>query len=191
MKQFISLFLTFVFLMVSIALLTFAFFLTRTPDGPAPEIVEEQQQPEEDLESIFLGHPIFIGRDYYYSTDRHPDYEFDLRHNRRYLDFDHIIFPADQITDEDIINWSVTYLRRQGDWGIINLDNGNQLQVQVFSSQFAVNDTFTISYREQENNSADQSRADWWTIAHGQFSIDSELIGWQDLEENRISSPFE
>jgi len=191
MKHLISLFFTFVFLVVSMAFLTFAFFLIRPPSESVPEIIEEQ--PEEERESIFLGHPIFIGYNYYYSIDRHPDYGFDLRHNQRYLDFDHVIFPADQVTNEDIMNWAIVYLRRQGveSWGIINLDNGNQLHIWVFSSQAAVNDTFTVNYREQENDSANQWRADWWTIAHGQFSLDSEFIRWQDLEENRINSPFE
>jgi len=189
MKQFISLFLTFVFLMVSVALLAFAFFLTRTPDEPAPEIVEEQQQPEEDLESIFLGHPIFIAT---YSTrndDWHDDYGFDLRHNQRYLDFDHVIFSVDRVTNEDIINWATTYLRSYAGepWGIINLDNGNQLHIQSFNG----GTSFVVNYREQENDTADQFRADWWTIASGQFDLNTRSIAWQLPSGNIVSSsPF-
>jgi len=194
MKHFFSLFFTFVFLAVSIGLLAFAFILTRPPGAPTPETVEElpEEQPEK-LESIFLGHPIFISNWTTLEYDWHDIYGADLRHNQRYQNFDHVTFPANQVTDEDIINWAVTHLRVQGieSGAIINLDNGNQLYIWVFSSQAAVNDSFAVSYREQENETANQFNRDWWTIASGRFSLGYDFIRWHDLEENRISSPFE
>jgi len=144
-----------------------------------------------DLDSIFLGRLIFIGNQY--DFNQNPDIQYDLRYNPRFLEFNHPIFPADEVIDEEIINWAIVYLREQEveSWGIINLDNGNQLQIQVFSSHTMVSDSFTISYRQQKNEYANKARADWWDIAFGRFDLESENITWESLNGILNTSPFE
>ena len=130
-----------------------------------------------ELESLFLDHPIFIT-----SHSQDGPASSNLRANERYWEFEHVIFPADAVTDEDIMNWARVYLSEYGGEaiGVINLDNGNQLMIQVFSSHVKVNDSFTIHYQPQPDQ-------DWFIIATGFYSFGLGDTSIQWLTE----SPFQ
>jgi len=203
MKLFINLFLTFIFLLISITLLIFAFLLIRSPEESDSEAIPEITQDFSELESIFLGHDIFLGS--YEDRDDDPHIHFDLRYNERYLAFDHPIFPADEVTDEEIINWITAYLygeyffpweeaRRLNDpaffnwsvpfpWAVINLDDGSQLVVETSGGTRRMADTFLIAYRQQNSEAPYQRYVGWVDTAYAIFIVGDPTLQWRDFIE--------
>ena len=156
-----------------------------------------------ELDSIFLGYPIFTGnRDDHSQDQDHLGFiRFDLRHNFRFLEFDHPIFPADEVTDEDIINWATMRLGEiflpgweSPFWAVINLDNGNQLAIELVGSTYAHEDTFVVAYRRQESDASNQRDIGWFDIAYGIFVLGDTTIDWRgftkDNEGNYVLRDF-
>lgn len=157
---------------------------------------------EPELTSIFLGYPIFTGNRHDFNPD--PSIQFDLRHNPRFLNFEHPLFLADEVTDEDIINWITVYLHGEvflswrasvlaGDqfdpaedlpWAIINLDNGNQISISLRGATRAPGDTFVIAYRRQNSDVPHQRDLDWFDIAYAIFVLDDTTLEWQGFVKN-------
>ena len=147
-----------------------------------------------DLDSIFLGRLIFIGNQY--DFNQNPDIQYDLRYNPRFLEFNHPIFSADEVTDEEIMNWARmnlnsgimsfnnhTFVMSDSKvdpfWAVINLDNGKQIAiVQITDNGFG------IAYRQQNSTAPVQKYIDWWDIDYGIFSLSESTIEWQNLTRN-------
>jgi len=131
---------------------------------------------EDELESIFLGHPIFIAHD---RTD--------------YDEFEHVIFSADAVTDQDIINWFKVYFQERAQLdstlAIINLDNQTQLAIRIESSRYVQFDRMLISYRHLMSNAPYQDNDMWWDIALGRFALGlaDEGIRWEGFVESRFA----
>jgi len=185
-----------------------------TLSSEAPNIVVENSE----LTSLFLGHDVFTGNGH--DRDQNPYIDFDLRYNPRFLDFLHPIFPANEVMDEDIINWITIYLyseiflpwhdtigvdygleatseqeqalhKSEADfdplggypWGIIHLDNGNQIAISLEGATRVPGDTFVISYRRQDSDAPIQSTLDWFDIASGFLILGDEEIEWYGFIE--------
>ena len=61
----------------------------------------------------------------------------------------------------------------------LNLNNGNQL---FFVGRDNI--TYTISYREQENETANTTSLDWWSIAVATVVVTENTITWQGFVED-------
>lgn len=103
---------------------------------------------------------------------------------------------TDLISDDDIIYLLHALREFPRIYRIeLNLDNGNQLFIL---SRDAI--AYTIAYREQENETADQTVLDWWSIASGVVDIHTNTVSWQGFVEDEdgnfvirplARSPFE
>jgi len=150
--------------------------------GPALEREISFEMTDEPIDSIFYGIDIFLGT--LWGHDRHQTQGFNLHYNRRYLEFEHTIFPANQIQDLDIITWAFLYLGRYDNrFAVINFDNDNQLVIQLANSPHGRNDVAILSYRQQNSDALNQQNLDWWDIATATFKIGRTSIPWEGFVE--------
>jgi len=103
----------------------------------------------------------------------------------------HKLIEVSEISDEELIIWINHNLTQEGDRALINLDNGNQVAIDNFNSNFPI----SIGYYLRENDLFNPSRfLKFDSIASGILCSSGSEIIWESLDEDGemaiINSPL-
>jgi len=96
------------------------------------------------------------------------------------IDFDYELSPS-LITDDflvEVVHCKNIYTFLPSSF-LISLNNGNEIAITLADQV-----VFLISYREQDNETANTQHPAWWSIALGTIDIRNNLIQWEGFVEN-------